>query len=46
VSAVTDTKVYDGTTSSDGVPTVTGGIVLGDTASFSQTFGSAAVGTG
>ena len=39
VTAVTDTKVYDGTTSSAGVPTVSApGIATGDLANFSQAF--------
>ena len=47
VTAATDTKVYDATTSSDGVPTVTSGsLASGDTATFTQTFGNADVGTG
>jgi len=47
VTAVTDTKTYDGTTSSDGEPTITlGALVTGDTADWSQTFDDANVGTG
>jgi hypothetical protein len=47
VGAVTDSKVYDGTTSSSGTPTVMlGSIASGDTANFSQAFGSRTVGTG
>ncbi len=41
VTAVTDTKVYDGNTTSAGVPTVSApGIASGDTANFTQTFDS------
>ena len=47
VTAVTDTKIADGTTSSDGVPTITSGtLAAGDTATWTQTFNSAAIGTG
>ena len=47
VSAATDTKTYDGNTSSVGAPTLTSGsIVLGDTGSFSQTFDNRNAGTG
>jgi uncharacterized repeat protein (TIGR02543 family) len=47
VTAVTDTKVYDGTTASTGTPTVTfGSLASGDTASFTQTFDTKNVGTG
>jgi len=49
VTAVTSTKVYDGTTSSSGTPTVSptpGGIASGDTANFTQTFDTPLVGTG
>jgi trimeric autotransporter adhesin len=46
VSAATDTKTYDGNTSSVGAPTVTSGsIVVGDTGSFSQTFDDKNAGT-
>src|SRR5204863_179490 len=38
VTAVSDTKTYDGTTASAATPTVTGTIQTGDTANFSQTF--------
>ena len=39
VTAATDTKVYDGTTSSKGAPTITSGsLVNGDTGNFTQTF--------
>jgi hypothetical protein len=41
VSAVTDSKTYDGTTDSKGQPTITSGtLAVGDTASWSQTFAS------
>src|SRR4051812_41331657 len=47
VSAVTDSKVYDGDTSSNKVPVITSGTLVGtDSKSFSQSFGSASVGTG
>jgi hypothetical protein len=46
VTAVTDTKVYDGGTSSAGVPTVAPGVAAGDTANFSQTYDTQNVGTG
>src|SRR6202030_1444965 len=39
VTAATDTKGYDGTTSSTGVPTVTGGsLASGDTGAFTESF--------
>jgi filamentous hemagglutinin family protein len=41
VTAVTDTKVYDGNTSSSGAPTITAGQLYGtDTANFTQAFAS------
>ena len=46
VTAVTDTKAFDGTTSSAGVPTITGLIAVGDTPAFTQTFDTPLVGTG
>ena len=47
VTAASDTKGYDATTSSDGVPTITSGSLAGgDTATFTQTFDTANVGTG
>lgn len=47
VTAVTDTKVYDGTTSSAGTPTITfGSLATGDTATWTQTFDTAEVKTG
>ena len=46
VSATSDTKIYDSTTSSAAVPTVTSGSLVGtDTGSFTQTFDTANVGT-
>jgi hypothetical protein len=45
VTAVTDTKLYDGTTSSTGSPTLGGaGLVSGDTAAFTQSFDNKNVG--
>jgi hypothetical protein len=49
VTAVTDTKTYDGTTNSTGVPTLSGGTPLapGDTApAWTQSFDNRNVGTG
>jgi hypothetical protein len=47
VTAQTDTKVYDGTTSSGVEPLITSGtLAVGDTEGFSQTFSTADVGTG
>ena len=47
VTAVTDSKPYDGTTNSTGVPTVTSGsLASGDTGNFTQSFGDKHVGTG
>jgi autotransporter-associated beta strand protein len=46
VTAVTDTKIYDGTTSSAGAPVATPPIAPGDTASFSQAFDTKNAGTG
>jgi len=47
VTAVTDTKFYDGNTSSAGVPTITlGTLATGDTVTWSQTFNNANAGTG
>jgi hypothetical protein len=45
VTAVTDTRVYDGTTSSVGVPTVSPGVAAGDTANFTQSYDTKNVGT-
>ena len=45
VSAISDNKTYDGTTSSAAVPVITSGSLLaGDTANFSQSFDSRNVG--
>ena len=45
VTATTDTKTYDGTTSSSKVPTITSGaLVNGDTATWTQTFATKNVG--
>jgi len=47
VSAVTDTKVHDGTTSSSVTPVITvGTLATGDTAGFTQSFDTKNVGTG
>jgi len=49
VTAVTDTKVYDGITDSAGVPTITSvnnTLIGGDTAIWTQTFATRDVGTG
>jgi uncharacterized repeat protein (TIGR01451 family) len=47
VTAATNTKNYDGTTSAAAVPTVSSpGLVTGDTAAFTETYDTAAVGTG
>jgi len=47
VTAVTDTKVYDGNTTSSGVPTITSGtLAVGDTVTWIQTFNNANVGVG
>ena len=46
VTASTDTKIYDATTSSTAIPTITSGTLAGgDTAAFTQTFDTANVGT-
>jgi subtilisin-like proprotein convertase family protein len=46
VTAATDSKGYDGTTASAGVPTVTGGsLTNGETGNFTQTFTDKNVGT-
>ena len=44
VTAVSSTKVFDGTTSSTMAPTITG-LASGDTASFAETFDTPSVGT-
>jgi plastocyanin len=47
VTAVTDTKTYDGTTSSSGAPTLSAGILApGDTVTWTQTFNTKHVGAG
>ena len=46
VSATTNTKVYDGTNAATATPTVSGGLGAGDTAAFSETYGTKNVGTG
>ena len=47
VAAATNTKTYDGTTTAAATPTVTGGsLATGDTAVFSRTYDTSAVGTG
>ncbi|MBP6974862.1 MAG: peptidoglycan-binding protein [Candidatus Pacebacteria bacterium] len=47
VTAVTDTKVYDGDDSSSGVPTVTSGTLAGgDSLDFTQSYDSKNIGTG
>ncbi len=47
VTSSTDTKTYDGNTSSTAAPTVTtGSIIAGDTGGFSQTFNNKNAGTG
>jgi hypothetical protein len=46
VTAVADTKTYDGNTSSAGVPTIAPGLAPGDTAGFVQTFDTANAGMG
>lgn len=46
VTAVSDSKVYDGTTVSTGIPLVSRDLCLGDTPDFSQRFNTKHVGTG
>src|SRR5262249_52979588 len=46
VTASTDTKVYDGTTASAAIPSITGIVVPGDTAALSQSLDARAVWTG
>jgi hypothetical protein len=47
VTAATNGKTYDGTTSASALPTVTlGSLATGDTGSFSETYGTKNVGTG
>lgn len=44
VTAVPDTKTYDGTTTSSGIPTTSVALAAGDTAGFSQNFADANAG--
>src|SRR5207248_10632186 len=47
VTAATNTKTYDGTTSAAATPTITSGtLATGDTASFTESYGNKNVGTG
>jgi uncharacterized repeat protein (TIGR03803 family) len=47
VTAVTSTKTYDGTTSANATPTITGGsLASGDAAAFSESYGTKNAGTG
>lgn len=47
VTAATSTKAFDGTTTSSATPTITGGSLAGgDTAAFTESYNSAAIGTG
>lgn len=46
VSAVTAKKTFDGTTTAPGVPSVSPALATGDSSGFSQSFDTAAVGTG
>ena len=47
VTAATNTKIYDGTTSASNTPTITSGsLVTGDTAAFTETYDTKNVGTG
>ncbi len=46
VTAVTDTKTYNGTTASSGTPTVSPALAFSDTAAFTQTFNTRNFGTG
>jgi hypothetical protein len=47
ITAVTDTKTYDGTTSSSGVPNLTSGLLQGlDSVSWTQTFNNKNAGSG
>lgn len=46
VTAVTDTKGYDGTTASTGVPNISPALITGDTSGFSQIFDNKNAGTG
>ena len=47
VTATSNTKVYDGTTSAVGIPTITSGtLAAGDTANFTETYDNQNAGTG
>ena len=46
VTAVANTKTYDGTTTAAATPTITGGLGAGDTAAFHETYDNANVGSG
>ena len=46
VTAATNTKTYDGTTTAAATPTITGGLGAGDTAAFHETYDNANVGSG
>ncbi len=46
VTAVADSKIWDGNTSSTGIPTIAPGLATGDTPNFIQTFNTPFVGTG
>ena len=46
MTAVTDTKIYDGNTSSSGTPTISPALIAPDSAAFTQTFDTPLVGTG
>src|SRR5438445_225101 len=46
VTAATNSKAYDGTTSAAATPTITGSLAVGDTGTFTETYDTRAVGTG
>jgi hypothetical protein len=46
VSAVTDSKTYDGTAGSSATPVITGSVAPGDSANFAQSFDNKNAGTG
>ncbi len=46
ITAVTDTRIYDGTTNSSGVPSLNTPLASGDSVTWSQTFNNRNVGTG
>ena len=47
VTAATNTKIYDGTTTAAATPTITSGTLApGDTANFTETYDTQNVGTG